>query len=408
MPDRTDLSCEPYMKRWSQWQAGTRSALGVVAIWLMLMTLHAALMYRQMAHSKKPRGFLDVTGMLLNDYSFLILFSAVLALAFARWSQQMLRPRTLLGLGALFVLVVPLLMQTSAVLLQIWLQQRPLSDFGAVLVARNKFSWWVGVCMALAGFSMQAAHAAWVSSARQQAQWQQEEIEQLELRLRLLQGQLKPHFLFNALNSISALVRTAERDQASAAMRKLHDLLHYVVHASEHRWLPVAAEMAFLEDYMALQRLRHGERLGVVFQIDDQPWERLACPPLLFQPLLENAIQHALEVQRGACEVKIRLRLENEIIIFEVRNPLFPNSRPSKGHGVGLASIRTRLATLFAQNASLETGPDAAGGHFVACLRYPAVSMSTSMSTVMPGAAPTLTSTPTPTPGPATSPFLGA
>jgi two-component system, LytTR family, sensor histidine kinase AlgZ len=408
MPDRTDLSCESSMKGWSQWQPGTRSAVGVVGIWLMILVLHTALMYRQMASSKKPMALLNLAGMFFNDYFFLLVFSALLALAFARWQQQMLRPRTLLGLGTLFVLVVPFLMHTSAVLLTIWLDQQPLSAFGKVLAARNKFSWWLEICMALAGFAMQAAHAAWVSSARQQAQWQQEEIEHLELRLRLLQGQLKPHFLFNALNSISALVRTAERDLASAAMRKLHDLLHYVVHASEERWLPVAAEMAFLEDYMALQRLRNGERLGVVFNIDDQPWERLACPPLLFQPLLENAIQHALEVQRGPCEVQIRLRLENGIIIFEVRNPLFPNSRPSKGHGVGLASIRTRLATLFAQNASLETGPDAAGGHFVACLRYPAVSMSTSMSTVMPGAAPTLTSTPTPTPGPATSPFLGA
>ena len=402
MPDRTDLPCESFMKNWSQWPAGTRSALAVVAIWLVVLMLNTAVLYRNKGQITALMNLLDVMGMLLSDYIFLILFSAALALAFARWSQAMLRPRILLGLGMLFVLVIPMLMQASVVLAQIWLHDKPWSAFAADLAARSRFSWWVEVCMALAGYSMQAAHAAWVSSARQQAQWQQEEIEHLELRLRLLQGQLKPHFLFNALNSISALVRTAERDLASAAMRKLHDLLRYVVHASEHRWLTVAAEMAFIKDYMALQRLRHGERLGVVFNIDDQPWERLACPPLLFQPLLENAIQHALEVQRGPCEVQTRLRLENGIIIFEVRNPLFPNSRPSKGHGVGLASIRTRLATLFAQNASLETGPDAADGHFVACLRYPAVPMAT----VMPGSAPTLT--PTPTPGPAIPPLLGA
>jgi LytS/YehU family sensor histidine kinase len=204
--------------------------------------------------------------------------------------------------------------------------------------------------------------------------WPARAVDDAHQQLTRLQGQLEPHFLFNALNSISALVRANEPSRALKALARMGGMMRHALKAGAGEWISVQDELDFVQGYLDLQRLRFGDAFELDWQVAPGPWDCWACPPLLFQPLVENAFHHCVEVSgRHEC---IRLRLEpsgTHHLALSLRNRLPDVSAPvlsNAGFGLGLAGTRERLALLYGREASL-CAQATADGDFAVRLTLP-------------------------------------
>lgn len=203
-----------------------------------------------------------------------------------------------------------------------------------------------------------------------------------ETRLKLLESQLEPHMLFNTLANLRALI-AVDPDRAQAMLDRLIDFLRATLGGSRAAEHPLAAEFARLGDYLALMQVRMGDRLRVEL---DLPAElaNTPVPPLVLQPLVENAIKHGLEPRRGGGWIRIRAATEGGELVLTVADtgiglaPGTADDRPAEGSGFGLAQIRERLATLYGPRGSLHlaAGPADTGGT-VATLRWPLAGANT-------------------------------
>ena len=159
---------------------------------------------------------------------------------------------------------------------------------------------------------------------------------------------------------------------ALAALTELSDLIRHALRASRSGWMSMAAEIVFIAQYLRLQRLRHGERLSIAVDVEDGRWSELACPPLLLQPLVENAVKHGVERSPAPGSISIELKLSGaDMMRFSVANSLDPNfTQPAPpGTNMGLAITRDRLAALYGSRALLTTEQHA--DRFVATLEIP-------------------------------------
>jgi LytS/YehU family sensor histidine kinase len=184
--------------------------------------------------------------------------------------------------------------------------------------------------------------------------------------LELLRAQLEPHFVFNALNSISGLVRSGEPERAVTAIAGLSELLRYVVQAARQTSVPLLWEIEFVEQYLALQRLRYGDLLQ--WSTDVQPGTSAAAiPPLVLQPIVENAVKYT--VARGGGTVRVQARKAARLEC-DVTNPFAP-SESVQGCGVGLKNTRRRLQACYGNDFVLATRAES--GFFVTHLELPLV-----------------------------------
>ena len=174
-----------------------------------------------------------------------------------------------------------------------------------------------------------------------------------ELKLSALKAQLEPHFLFNALNSISALIRIEEKEAAQEAVRQLSDLLRYAVEANQHALIPLTNELRFAEEYLALQRLRYDERLNLNWRVGDVPGS-LECPPFILHTLLENAIAHGVENNPEPTEVIVDVSVGDELIIKVTNCPGSEAGRQTESLGTGLNRLREQLTLVYGDEAKLE------------------------------------------------------
>jgi sensor histidine kinase YesM len=184
-----------------------------------------------------------------------------------------------------------------------------------------------------------------------------------ETQLRLLQSQLEPHMLFNTLANLRVLIGL-DPPAAQAMLDRLIAFLRTTLAASQVREHTLEREFAWLSDYLALMAVRMGPRLSV--QLDLPP--ALAgrpVPPLVLQPLVENAIRHGLEPQAAQGRLEVRARLDRGTLVLTVRDTGrgLPAGADSSG-GFGLTQVRARLAALYGDRAGLALAPgaDAEGG----------------------------------------------
>jgi hypothetical protein len=297
--------------------------------------------------------------------------TALIALVLQAYPQALQRPRRV-GVVALAAIALYLLISTPLVVLIQMLQQgQPLARFPESLAKWPAVNVWIDAISSSGALAAQLGWAYWRQMQRQQQLTLRTQADNLRLRLTLLQGQLEPHFLFNTLNSIAALVRGAERNMALQALNRLSELLRYALRASQQRWVSVADELRFVEDYVALQRLRFGDSLHWDARVEDGDWARWACPPLLLQPLVENAVRYGLEAaQPGqAAALCLVLRREEQSLVLSLGNPRCEAASLMSGHGLGLAKTRERLHVLFGERALIET--DATAQRFELSLRFP-------------------------------------
>ena len=173
----------------------------------------------------------------------------------------------------------------------------------------------------------------------------------LEVRHDLLTLQLQPHFLFNALNSVVELIREAPAE-AARVLRNLRTLFLATTQRSSQAAVSVAEELDVVNAFIGVARARHADTLTFTLDIDDAALPG-SVPPLSLQPLVENAVQFALQSRAGAREVALRVRRTNDRLYVRITNSRSQLDRPSAGFGIGMRNTRERLAHLFGADHAL-------------------------------------------------------
>lgn len=215
----------------------------------------------------------------------------------------------------------------------------------------------------------------WFNAVEQQEnEKQKDSMERLarEAELSNLRLQLQPHFLFNSLNSISALVGT-NPEQARNMIQQLSDFLRGTIRKDDSLLVLLEEEIKHLRLYLDIEKIRFGHRLMTSIQADDQSLKS-KLPSLLLQPIVENAIKFGLYDTVGEITISIIAKIENKQLVIEVKNPFdSTTSQPIRqGTGFGLNSIRRRLYLMYSQNDLLEAKND--GEIFTTLIKIPQVS----------------------------------
>lgn len=188
-----------------------------------------------------------------------------------------------------------------------------------------------------------------------------------EAELTSIRQQLQPHFLFNSLNSISALV-VSQPQKAREMVLQLSDFLRGTIRKDHKEWVSLEEELGYLKMYLDIERVRFGHRLHV--EIDSgELSEELRLPQLLVQPLLENAIKHGLYGLTGDVDIQVKAFKEQNYLMIQIANPFDEESTPSSGVGFGLSSVKRRLELLFGRTDLLKT--DSNAGRFTVTLKIP-------------------------------------
>jgi two-component system, LytTR family, sensor histidine kinase AlgZ len=184
----------------------------------------------------------------------------------------------------------------------------------------------------------------------------QAELLSREAQLKALKAQINPHFLFNSLNSISALT-AVDPARARDMCIRLSDFLRNSLRLGERASIPFGEELALAGNYLGVEQIRFGERLRVK-QDFGEGCSDCEVPPLLFQPLIENAIKHGIATLVEGGEIDIAGRRSKNIMRVVVENPFDPDAPATEKSGFGLINVRNRLQARFGSNARLDIEVD--------------------------------------------------
>jgi sensor histidine kinase YesM len=188
-----------------------------------------------------------------------------------------------------------------------------------------------------------------------------------EAELRALRAQLNPHFLFNSLNSINALVGT-DPEGARRMCESLGDFLRRTLALGAREAVSLSEELSLVDRYFAIERVRFGDRLEVERDVEPAA-ERCLVPPLLLQPLVENAIKHGVADRIEGGTVRVAAQIAEGALRLSVENPFDEDSPARPGEGVGLQNVRRRLDALSARQTRLDTRRE--NGRFRVMLTLP-------------------------------------
>lgn len=188
-----------------------------------------------------------------------------------------------------------------------------------------------------------------------------------EAELRALKAQVNPHFLFNSLNSISALT-SIDAVRAREMCVRLADFLRSTLGLGDKTSVPLAEELALVRSFLAVEKVRFGARLSVEETIEEE-CTRLLVPPLLLQPLVENAVNHGIANLAEGGWIRLEARCADGRLVVVIENAFDPEAPPRRSNGVGLANVRRRLEARYGQDATLQVG--ATGDRFRVRLSLP-------------------------------------
>jgi two-component system, LytTR family, sensor kinase len=191
------------------------------------------------------------------------------------------------------------------------------------------------------------------------------EAEASKAQLAALAMELNPHFLFNTMSAISGLIAQGRSNDAREVVRRLSDLLRKTLETGSGQQSTMAREVELLEDYLYIQRMRFSDRLTVGVEVDAHA-RNCTIPPMLLQPLVENAIRHGVELTEGHGDVRIHVVRNNGSLRIAITDSGGGFQRGGNGiiarEGVGIANTRARLEHLYRANATLELRNRAEGG----------------------------------------------
>lgn len=340
-----------------------RSALTIVLIWTALCAIGALGNYSDAVKRGEPMTYGWMLWLWVRSHLPMIALTIVCHEYYSRRPPLTAGVRILtVSYGAVVALFLPLQMLYLALL-----NNKPLS-------AASGFDWFLEFAWTTFTFVAVIGACNMREGRKREQAWLLAQSDNLHLRLELeqqrmlaLRGQLNPHFLFNALNAISALVRSSDGRLALTGIGHLSDLLRYALQASERDHVSLADERRFVDDYLALQTLRYGPRLQV--GIDDHVTLDADVPPLLLQPLIENALRHDLDRHDRPSDIRLVFGGDAERLKIEVSNPSIDARAANPGLGLGLRHSRSRLLLVYGDAATLHSGVE--GGRFVVTIDMP-------------------------------------
>lgn len=182
-----------------------------------------------------------------------------------------------------------------------------------------------------------------------------------------LRQQLQPHFLFNSLNSINALIGS-KPELARKMVLQLSDFFRGTLRREESKFIPLSEELEYIRLYLEIEQVRFGHRLQATIDAPDELMN-IPVPPLVLQPIMENAIKFGLYGTIGDVCIKVEAKRDTNFLYISITNPYDASSSQVKGTGFGLAAIKRRLYLLFARNDLIETRTS--DELFTAYLKFP-------------------------------------
>jgi two-component system sensor histidine kinase AlgZ len=203
--------------------------------------------------------------------------------------------------------------------------------------------WWASAASGALLSAMVLAGLFWRAKARTPAA--------TAARLAELQSRIRPHFLFNTLNSAIALVR-AEPAKAEAMLEDLSELFRHAL-ADPAESVTLGQEIALAQRYLAIEQIRFGDRLQVQWSLDARA-DQARLPPLLLQPLVENAVIHGVEPSASGAQIRISTLRRGSTVVIKVSNTT-PAGAGERGHGLALANVRERLALMHDVQSRFKT-----------------------------------------------------
>ncbi len=215
-----------------------------------------------------------------------------------------------------------------------------------------------------AAVAVTLAIRSWRDIRRREVELARLETLLAQTRLQVLNAQIRPHFLFNTLHTIGQLWRSGRSQEADAMLDHLGSLFQKVIASTSRTQIPLSEELAMVRDYLAIEEARFGDRIRSQLTIEDAAQSCLV-PPLLLQPLVENAVKHGLSPSAAGGTVWVDARIEGKRLLLQVRDDGAGPARSAletAGTGTGLSNVRERLAGLYGEHQRLVTSArDGAG-----------------------------------------------
>jgi len=199
-----------------------------------------------------------------------------------------------------------------------------------------------------------------------QFQWQEQKQAELKSRIQALQARIRPHFLFNSMNSIASLI-SIDPLKAEEVVLDLSSLFRATLN-NQSSLITFEEEISLCRQYLNIEGLRLGDRLKVKWLID-LPERKIKIPPLTLQPLFENAIYHGIQPRKDGGTIDIKANYKNDILYILISNPYDENLQKHKGNHIALDNIQSRLTAIFGDSAILKTSQ--LNGTFTVTLRFP-------------------------------------
>jgi len=200
--------------------------------------------------------------------------------------------------------------------------------------------------------------------------WRAELMAQADARVQALQARIRPHFLFNSLNTIASLI-PVDPNSAEAATLDLADIFRGSMRRADQA-ISFAEELQLARQYLDMEKRRLGERMEVNWRVDELP-ANAAVLPLMLQPLLENAVAHGIQSRKEGGTIAVYGREEGDQVVVTIANPVAAEGSRASGHGIAIDNIRERLRLAFGSRASLITYEN--GEQFYAVLSLPYIEL---------------------------------
>jgi len=333
-----------------------RLILIVVAFWMLVGVLYliSLILNAQRFGTGFELSPRTVTGTLATYLPWTLVSLCIIELL-----RSLDRDATLIRVTGLLLAIALVWLPASLVidgLISNWIFEQPSRSSWAVLRQTNYLSvffvaiFYIMVCFAAFGWIYLERWRQERERAMELARMDiQNRLELADLQMQALKAQLSPHFLFNSLSSVSALARSAPREQIIDAVQAIGDLLRYALSTSNQRTVSLESEIDFTKNYVRLQRLRFANRFD--FQLQNRAPGHLACPPFVLQTLVENAFVHGVEVAEGRTEIIARIEVSAADLVFEVINDHSEAADNAGGLGLALSNLERHLDLAFDHQA---------------------------------------------------------
>lgn len=322
-------------------------------LWQCIAYVHLMTGYFDVIASR-PEYTLD-----FNHYAYYFLAYgswAVFSLVLFELLKKVKQGSILKGFSAIFLIALLLWLPSYFIIdytINLWLNEQPQEGLIEQLISTpNALIFFYGILYALTFFVCVCIlmHKNALESQLNALKFQ---AQQSETQLQLLQSQLGPHFVFNCLSSISALARTGNKNELLSAVNKVGNLLRYTIESAKSHKVFLHDELIFVDDYIALQKLRFGKRFEYLAAIDDA-LDHVQTPPFLLQPLIENAFIHAVAKTENTVQIHLKIHRQGSRLLVSVSNTYIDIENPQQSFGSAISNLRSRLEVIFEQDSSLK------------------------------------------------------